>query len=70
MVIRKALIYINHEYQLPGTIRDEYIARMQLAMADARMLGIFQNYLENSLHPLSFGKRTGTGPDEARSLWA
>ena len=69
VVTRKALIYINYEYQLPGTIRDEYIARMQLAMADARMLGVSQNYLETSLHPLIFGKRTGAGPDEVRSPW-
>ena len=55
-ISRDYLIYINYEYQLPGTIRDEYIAHMQLAMADARMLGVSQNYLETSLHPLMFGK--------------
>ena len=63
-VFRKALIYISYEYQLPGVIRDEYIGRMQLAMADARMLGVSQNYLETSLHPLVFGKRTGAQPEE------
>lgn len=41
---------------------------MQLAMADARMLGVSQNYLEISLYPLVFGKRTGARPDEVRSL--
>lgn len=41
---------------------------MQLAMADARMLGVSQNYLETSLRPLAFGKRTGARPDEIRSL--
>ncbi len=65
--IRKALIYISYEHQLPGDIREEYIGRMQLAMADARMLGVSQNYLETSLHPLVFGKRTGARPDEVRS---
>ena len=63
-VFRKALIYISYEHQLPGDIRDEYIPRMQLAMADARMLGVSQNYLETSLHPLVFGKQTGAQSDE------
>ena len=58
--IRKALIYISYEYPLPGIIRDEYIGRMQLAMADALKLGVSQTYLETSLHPLIFSKkRTG-----------
>ena len=63
-VLRKALIYISYEYQLPGVIRDEYIGRMQLAIADTRMLGVSQDYLETSLHPLVFGKRTSAQPDE------
>ncbi|KAF2194268.1 hypothetical protein K469DRAFT_195015 [Zopfia rhizophila CBS 207.26] len=67
-VFRKALVYISYKYQLPGDIREEYIARMQLAMADARMLGVSKNYLETSLYPQVFGKRTGARPDEIRSL--
>ena len=65
--IRKALIYISYEYPLPGTIRNEYINRMRLAMADALKLGVSQTYLETSLHPLIFGKqRTITQPEEVR----
>ena len=66
--IRKALIYISYEYPLPGTIRNEYINRMRLAMADALKLGVSQTYLETSLHPLVFGKdpRTSTQPEEDR----
>lgn len=53
----KALVYISYEYQSPGTIRDEYIPRMQLAMTDARKLGVSPDYLETSLHPLVSGKQ-------------
>ncbi|KAK0513029.1 hypothetical protein JMJ35_005046 [Cladonia borealis] len=65
---RKALIYISYEYPLPGTIRNEYINRMRLAMVDALKLGVSQTYLETSLHPLVFGKdpRTSTQPEEDR----
>lgn len=56
-VIHKALVYISYKYQLPGDIREEYTARMQLAMADARMLGLSDNYLDSSLMPQVLGKR-------------
>ena len=64
-VRREALIYVSHKYPLPGNIREEYIARMRLAMADARMLGVSATYLELSLHPLVFGKQAGAKPGEA-----
>ena len=66
--IRKALIYISYEYRLPGTIRNEYINRMRLAMADALKLGVSETYLETSLYPLVFGKdpRTGAQPEGVR----
>ena len=64
---RKALIYISYEYPLPGTIRNEYINRMRLAMADAHKLGVSQTYLETSLHPLIFGEKQITlQPEEVR----
>ncbi|KAL2016551.1 hypothetical protein VTK56DRAFT_3408 [Thermocarpiscus australiensis] len=62
-VVREALVYISYKYQSPGEIRNEYVARMRLAMADARMLGVSNEYLENSLHPQVFGKRTGQSLD-------
>jgi hypothetical protein len=31
-------------YRLPGIIREEYRARMQLAMADAKLLGVSEKY--------------------------
>lgn len=64
----KALVYISYEYQLPGDIREEYIARMQLAITDARMLGVSRNYLETTLYPQVFGKRMGACPNEIQSL--
>ncbi|KAL8796254.1 MAG: hypothetical protein Q9195_001369 [Heterodermia aff. obscurata] len=63
-VSRKALIYISYKHQLPGDIREEYIGRMQLAMADAGVLGVSKSYLETSLHPLVFGERAGARLDE------
>ena len=69
-MFRKALIYISSEYRLPGNIREEYIGRMQLAMADARMLGVSQSYLETSLYPLVFGKQSGPPAGEMGALLA
>ncbi|PWY86279.1 hypothetical protein BO70DRAFT_428317 [Aspergillus heteromorphus CBS 117.55] len=68
-VHRKALVYVSYKYQVPGDIRDEYMARMQLAMDDARMLGVSEYYLEALLHPQVFGK-TRPVPVESLSLQA
>lgn len=63
-VIRKALVYISYKYQVPCAIRDEYIVRMHLAMAYARLLGVSKEYLETSLYPQIFGKRIVARQDE------
>lgn len=65
-VVYGALVYVCREHQLPGEIRGEYRARMRLAMADARMLGVSRNYLDTSLHPLVFGEPAGSIADETR----
>ncbi|KAL4812564.1 hypothetical protein BDW67DRAFT_193562 [Aspergillus spinulosporus] len=55
----EALVYISTPmYRSPGTIRDEYSERMQLAIADARFLGLSEDYLTYSLAPLIFCKET------------
>jgi len=48
-LVYEVLIYISYKYQSPGQIRDEYVARMQLAIADARAVGVSDEYLETSL---------------------
>ncbi|KAI0384472.1 hypothetical protein F5Y04DRAFT_248420 [Hypomontagnella monticulosa] len=63
-IVRKALVYISSDqYLSPGTIRDEYIGRMQLSIADARILGVSQHYVETSLHPYIFGTQNGAQPE-------
>ncbi|KAF7166696.1 hypothetical protein CNMCM5623_000240 [Aspergillus felis] len=55
----EALVYISTPmYSSPGTIRDEYSGRMQLAIADARFLGLSEDYLAYSLGPLISRKDT------------
>ncbi|KAJ5212479.1 uncharacterized protein N7498_004125 [Penicillium cinerascens] len=55
----EALVYISTPmYSSPGTIRDEYRRRMQLAIADARFFGLSEDYLTCSLGPLISCKDT------------
>lgn len=49
--LRKALIYVVPGVEMPGKIRDEYAARMRLAIADAQVLGISKSYLRTELYP-------------------
>ncbi|PYH97587.1 hypothetical protein BO71DRAFT_121733 [Aspergillus ellipticus CBS 707.79] len=66
--LHKALVYVSYKYQVPGDIRDEYAARMQLAMADARTLGVSEYYLEALLYPQVFGRRAKAQADELQYL--
>lgn len=47
--ITKALVYVSLRYQDEGPIRDEYIARMNAGIIDARKLGMSDSYIENCL---------------------
>ncbi|KAE8353139.1 hypothetical protein BDV28DRAFT_113075 [Aspergillus coremiiformis] len=50
----EALVYLSSRYDCHGRIRNEYVDRMELAMADAQKLGVRQSYLEASLYPVVF----------------
>lgn len=45
-------------YRSPGAITNEYSRRMQQAIADARLLGLSEDYLTYTLGPLIFRKET------------
>ena len=47
-IVREALVYISYTFSSPGIIREEYMSRMELAMADGKLLGLSEEYL-NSL---------------------
>ncbi|EAQ91022.1 hypothetical protein CHGG_02957 [Chaetomium globosum CBS 148.51] len=47
-----ALVYVSLEHNQDGTIRDEYIARMANAMADAKVLGVDSKYIREVMAPL------------------
>ncbi|KAI9667878.1 MAG: hypothetical protein M1821_000697 [Bathelium mastoideum] len=66
-ILRKALIYISYRYQSPGDIKEEYIVRMHLAIAYARLLGVSKTYFETSLYPKLLERRNGAQPDEGES---
>ncbi|RDW81619.1 uncharacterized protein DSM5745_05176 [Aspergillus mulundensis] len=50
----EALVYLSSQYIKDGTIRNEYIGRMQSAMADALKLGVDEAYLKRALYPWIF----------------
>ena len=41
-----ALVYISEDYKTDGSIRTEYIARMEKAIVDGQKLGLSHNFLE------------------------
>lgn len=62
--LSKVLIYISYKYQVPGTIREEYVNRMQLAITDACRLGVSKRFVENSLYPQMFARQQELGGTE------
>ncbi|KAI1325947.1 hypothetical protein F5Y16DRAFT_422335 [Xylariaceae sp. FL0255] len=57
-VIQEALIYISLNYKGPADIREEYVGRMEAAMADARLLGMTNEYCQRAIYPFINGPRT------------
>ncbi|RSM19519.1 hypothetical protein CDV31_001679 [Fusarium ambrosium] len=47
----KALVYVSENYSTDGGIREEYIARMQNAVANASILGVSQSFLDKYIVP-------------------
>ena len=47
----KALVYVSENYTADGSIREEYIPRMQRAVSDAVKLGVSQSFLEKYVFP-------------------
>ncbi|RSL45893.1 hypothetical protein CEP54_014077 [Fusarium duplospermum] len=47
----KALVYVSENYANDGSIREEYIARMQNAVANASTLGVSQSFLDKYIVP-------------------
>jgi hypothetical protein len=47
----KALVYLSNTYRNDGNIREECVARMKNAMADAEKLGISSEFLNKYLKP-------------------
>ncbi|KAH2023279.1 hypothetical protein KXV45_000965 [Aspergillus fumigatus] len=55
----EALVYISTPmYRSPGAITNDYSRRMQQAIADARLLGLSEDYLTYTLGPLISRKET------------
>lgn len=50
-------MYISEKYKGPSDIREEYIRRMELAIADAGLLGVSEEYIKGSLYPYLHGPR-------------
>ncbi|KAM3515430.1 hypothetical protein MY11210_000992 [Beauveria gryllotalpidicola] len=48
----KVLVYVSERYKTDGTIRPEYVHRMQKAMSDGLKLGISASYVEDCINPL------------------
>lgn len=48
----KALVYLSSEYRTDGVIREEYIARMNNAMIDARKMGVSDEYIRKCIEPI------------------
>lgn len=47
----KALVYVSENYATDGTIREEYIARMQNAVSNASTLGVSRSFLDKNIVP-------------------
>ncbi|KAF5249386.1 hypothetical protein FANTH_5267 [Fusarium anthophilum] len=47
----KALVYVSEDYVADGSIREEYIARMQNAVNDAASLGVSKSFLNKYIVP-------------------
>ncbi|KAM0430026.1 hypothetical protein ACHAPT_006032 [Fusarium lateritium] len=47
----KALVYVSEGYVTDGSIRDEYIARMHNAVADASALGVSKSFIDKYIVP-------------------
>lgn len=47
----KVLVYVSENYATDGTIREEYIARMQNAVSNASTLGVSQSFLDKYIVP-------------------
>ncbi|KAF5604228.1 hypothetical protein FPANT_1522, partial [Fusarium pseudoanthophilum] len=47
----KALVYVSEDYTADGTIREEYIARMQNAVNDAVSLGVSKSFVDKYIVP-------------------
>ncbi|EMT71389.1 hypothetical protein FOC4_g10009888 [Fusarium odoratissimum] len=47
----KALVYVSEDYVTDGSIREEYIARMQSAVNDAVSLGVSKSFVDKYIVP-------------------
>lgn len=47
----RALVYVSSSYTSDGSIREEYISRMQKAMHDGRALGMSEEFIQGSVMP-------------------
>lgn len=47
--LTEALVYVSERYHEEGSIRDEYIARMNAGIIDARKLGVSDEHIEKCL---------------------
>lgn len=47
----KSLVYVSENYATDGTIREEYIARMQKAVSNAGTLGVSHSFLDKYIVP-------------------
>ncbi|KAI0481568.1 hypothetical protein F4859DRAFT_425170 [Xylaria cf. heliscus] len=47
----KALVYVSENYTSDGIIREEYILRVQKAMADAEILGVSRSFVDKYVTP-------------------
>ncbi|KAF5548139.1 hypothetical protein FNAPI_8332 [Fusarium napiforme] len=47
----KALVYVSEDYTTDGSIREEYIARMQNAVNDAVSLGVSKSFVDKYIVP-------------------
>lgn len=48
---RTALVYISMDYMLDSNPKDEYVNRINLGLADARTLGMEDDYINNCIRP-------------------
>lgn len=66
----EALVYISQRYKRDGNIREEYVPRMEKAMADALNLGVSEHFMKTTIVPFVRGPTMRSNkpnpPDERR----